>query len=165
MTQDERYPHHGTAMQRIESRRVIEDRGYITPCWIYTGARSRYGYGKVWVGSKADGTNRMVSVHIVVWENTHGRVPEGMELDHLCRQPPCHNPDHLEPVTHRENLLRGEGIAAKHAATTHCTQGHEYTPENTYWRRRANGGRSRRCRACTRAANSAAYRRRRDRHA
>lgn len=68
----------------------------------------------------------MEKVHVVVWEHTYGAKPEGMELDHLCRVPACCNIEHLELVTHRENMRRGRWGTA-----THCIHGHEFTPENT----------------------------------
>lgn len=70
--------------------------------------------------------------HTVAYIEKHGAIPEGMVLDHLCRNRACINPDHLEPVTQRENILRGEGVAAKNAQKTHCKHGHQFTKENTY---------------------------------
>ncbi len=62
-------------------------------------------------------------------------IPEGMQLDHLCRVRCCINPDHLEVVTQRENILRGNGTAAVHAKKTHCPQGHEYSYRDKRGRR------------------------------
>jgi hypothetical protein len=60
-------------------------------------------------------------------------IPEELELDHLCRNRSCVHPFYLEPITHRENLMRGDTIAARYAAQTHCKHGHPKTPENTYF--------------------------------
>lgn len=79
-----------------------EDRGYATPCWIWQLWRSKEGYGHM-----SDGTGRQRPAHRVMWENVNGPVPAGLQLDHLCRQPPCVNPDHLEPVTNGVNSRRG----------------------------------------------------------
>jgi len=86
-----------------------------------------------------------------MYENLHGEVPRGLVLDHLCREPQCVNPDHLEPVTSAENVMRGVGIGVVHASQTHCKRGHEFTAENTYrvppHKGLPNGGRS--CRTCS----------------
>lgn len=87
-------------------------------------------------------------VHRVAWETLRGPIPDGMQLDHLCRQRACWNPDHLEPVSPRENVLRGVGITAMNAKKTHCPQGHPYDDANTG----ITSTGKRRCRACGREA-------------
>lgn len=79
---------------------------------------------------------------------THGVIPAGLELDRLCRNRRCVRPDHLEPVTSRVNTLRGMAPSAIAARTNVCQRGHEFTPENTYWR--PDGTNHRQCRACIR---------------
>jgi len=104
-------------------------------CWLWTGGTNTHGYGQVQVKGRRWVTHRLM------WETLVGPIEDGLELDHLCRVPACCNPDHLEPVTHRENMMRGKrnGYHRK----THCPQGHEYTRENTYrWKN------YRYCRAC-----------------
>lgn len=76
------------------------------------------GYGKTWY----EGKQRRI--HIIIYEICFGKVPQGLELDHLCKNPACVNPNHLEAVTHRVNVLRGESPAAKGARQTHCKEGH-----------------------------------------
>jgi hypothetical protein len=113
-------------------------------CWLWTGSRYTGGYGKFF----AFGRER--AAHRVSYEFFVGPIPEGLALDHLCRVRRCVNPDHLEPVTYRENTLRSPvAHAALNAAKTHCKHGHEFTPENT---RITTGGRRsrRRCRECER---------------
>lgn len=112
----------------------------LTPngCWEWRG-RSDTGYG-------AAGWNGEVNAHRSMYRLMLGPIPPGMELDHLCRNRACCNPDHLEVVTHRENVLRGDSPAAHHARQTHCVNGHEFTPDNIYSPPR--GGRQ--CRACKR---------------
>lgn len=73
-----------------------------TACWLWQGEMNRNGYGRVWVNGKR------LMAHRVVYESLRGPIGEGLLLDHLCRNRACCNPDHLEPVTHRENTLRGE---------------------------------------------------------
>jgi hypothetical protein len=110
------------------------------PCWLWTGTRS-HGYGRFGLGQES------LLAHRIAWELANGPVPDGLELDHLCRVTVCVNPAHLEAVTHRENTLRGEGPTARHARLTHCPKGHEYSSANT---RLAHRGTSRECVICTR---------------
>lgn len=108
-------------------------------CWEWTASRNHFGYGKFSKG------NSWVRAHRFSWELANGPIPDGLVIDHLCRNTACVNPAHLEPVTHRENVLRGCGPVARAARATHCPQGHPYDEENTY-RRPVTGHRS--CRAC-----------------
>ncbi len=87
-------------------------------CWVWTASRNS-GYGQF-----AIRTGTPVLAHRVAWELTRGPVPEGMQLDHLCRNRLCVNPDHLEPVTNRQNTLRGIGPTAVNARKTECKRGH-----------------------------------------
>ena len=92
-------------------------------CWLWTGALDRGGYGRC-------GQDK---AHRVSYYLFKGDIPEGLDLDHLCRVRSCVNPDHLEPVTRSINCLRGDtGKVGGNGAKTHCLQGHEYTEENTY---------------------------------
>ena len=90
-----------------------------------------------------------LKAHRYSYEELIGPIPEGLVIDHLCRDRACVNPYHLEPVTSRENIIRGEGpriLKERHAAITHCPQGHEYNQENTYISKTKN----RQCRICGR---------------
>jgi hypothetical protein len=80
---------------------IEEDRGHGSPCWIWQRATNEHGYGSKRIAG------REYRAHRVVYERERGDIPEGLELDHLCRVPACVNPDHLEPVTHAENIQRG----------------------------------------------------------
>ena len=93
-----------------------------------------------------------LQAHRVVYEALVGPIPDGLWIDHLCRNRSCVNPDHLEPVTPKENIRRG--VKSKRNWTA-CPKGHTYTPDNTYWRPTGQ----RRCRDCG-AARAREYRKR-----
>lgn len=119
-------------------------------CWHWTGSLDRDGYGRM----RVDG--RRQYVHRIAYEALRGRIPDGLEIDHLCRVRACANPDHLEPVPHRVNVLRGESFAARKARQTQCVNGHTFTVASVY--RAPNG--TRKCRPCRATANQR-YRQRR----
>ena len=120
-------------------------------CWEWTDALSKEGYGYFSIGPRV--ARIYLRAHRVSYEMFVGPIPHGLELDHLCRNPGCVRPDHLEAVTHRENVLRGASPSALHAIKTHCSKGHPYDEENTY--RYPNG--KRQCRTCHRDRNRRLY--------
>lgn len=126
-----------------------------TGCHEWIAGRSSSGYGQVW----RDGRNH--GVHRVAWELARGPIPEGLHIDHLCRNPCCCNPDHLEPVTPRENILRSPVAApALNAVKTHCPDGHELSGDNLDTYSLRHGRRA--CRECMRARCRAWHHRNRD---
>ena len=106
-------------------------------CWLWPWKLSN-GYGYIKIGGKT------MNAHRAAYELLVGPVPDDLVVDHLCRVRNCVNPAHLEPVTARENVLRGASFAAKNATKTHCQNGHELTPGNTRIDRHGH----RKCRAC-----------------
>lgn len=128
--------------ERVLSRLIADEE---TGCLLWPGATNGRGYGRV----NAGGGNWRY-VHRLMFEWFTGPIPDGMELDHLCRVRNCAAPAHLEAVTHRVNTLRGTAPAARHAQVTHCPYGHEYDEANTYLARSRCGGVARVCRACGR---------------
>ena len=107
-------------------------------CWLWTEATNHDGYGLFYC------YHRNILAHRFAYELLVSSVPEGLELDHLCHNPACINPVHLEPVTHLENVRRGHG-GQNMARKTRCPQGHPYDLFNT----RINNAGSRECRECT----------------
>jgi hypothetical protein len=106
-------------------------------CWLWIAGKDRPGYGRFY----SDTAKRSIGAHRAAWEFAFGPIPEGMTVDHLCFEPACVNPAHLRL------LSRSENCANQRCATwTHCHNGHEFTPENTYLCTAGNGRRL--CRAC-----------------
>lgn len=118
----------------------------MTECWLWSGAKIE-GYGIVRRKGKA------FRVHRLFWMSLYGPVPNGKELDHLCRNTLCVRPGHLEAVTHKENVLRGESPSAISARKTHGPCGHPYT---------ASDGRRRYCKPCRTKWHRAYYHRNSD---
>lgn len=129
-------------MDKFHSKHTPVDRGYPSLCWIWNAAKDKDGYGQFALHRQVN------AAHRVAWLLRHGWLPPypESELDHLCRNRDCVNPEHLQVVSHRENSLRSESFAALNAQKTVCAKGHEYSEENTYIR--PNGARD--CRACIR---------------
>lgn len=126
-----------------------------TGCWNWQKSRNELGYGRIGIGSRTDGTRGVGHAHRVSYETFVGPIPEGLHIDHLCRNPSCVNPEHLEPVTVWVNVIeRGQGPVARQSRQTHCKRGHPFDEENTYHNRG-----KRYCRACVRNANRERYQR------
>lgn len=124
--------------KRIGFGRLIR---FITPsdeCWIWRGDLSGSGYGRLWVGS------RYFAAHRISFLVFRGPIAPGLVLDHLCRRRSCVNPSHLDPVTNRTNILRGEGVCARNSRKTHCIRGHPLSKGNV----RKESGNRRRCLSC-----------------
>lgn len=126
--------------------------------WLATGGQGRSGeYGSFWNGE------RKVLAHRYAYELLVGPIPEGLTLDHLCRNTRCVNPAHLEPVTNKENTLRGFGWAGENARKTHCVNGHPLSGDNLLQEPSRPGERL--CRACRAQSNRNRKRRKRRREA
>ena len=115
-----------------------------TECWLWTGHISSAGYGRI---------SGAAYTHRVTYELLRAEIPDGLQLDHLCRNRRCGNPWHLEPVTPRVNNLRGAGPAAACAAQTQCQRGHVFDDANIYWT--PNGRRQ--CRTCKHKRDAARW--------
>lgn len=111
-------------------------------CWLWMGECDPRGYGRFYEWN--NGRSKSKLAHRIVYEHERGPIPPGLCLDHLCRNPSCVNPDHLEAVTHAENMARGA-----HAMKTHCKNSHPLSGENLTIRIR-RGRKCRTCRECNR---------------
>lgn len=107
-------------------------------CWVWTDHVTKNGYGKIRFDYKD------YYAHRLSYFLYKGPILKNLQIDHLCRNRRCVNPKHLEMVTQKINLMRGNGQCAKNAKKTHCPQNHEYKPENTYVDKKG----SRHCRMC-----------------
>lgn len=125
-----------TLVARVTNRVTIDP---TTGCWVASGSIASNGYPHVGVSK-----NVKISTHRAMFEAWWGPIPDGMVLDHLCRNTRCCNPEHLEPVTDAENVARGNAPSAKARRDNRCLRGHEFTEESTY--HYANGKRT--CRTC-----------------
>lgn len=117
-------------------------------CWVWTGALNTNGYGQSFIAGRAQSTHRLA------YEALAGPIPDGLVLDHLCRNRACCNPDHLEPVTPAENAARGA-----EATKTRCLRGHLLAGDNLVIKKRGRLAPVRNCRTCNNERRSAAHRR------
>lgn len=134
---------------QISEQRLLEKTLKTGACWLWQGAKDAAGYGYI----SRDGARRPGSkgasgerVHRVSYRLFKGEIATGLEIDHLCKVRNCLNPDHLEAVDRRTNILRSDSPGGVNARKTHCAKGHAYSPENT----RIEYGK-RRCLICIKA--------------
>ena len=136
-------PLHVSQRDKSPEVRFWEKVTEVGDCWEWTGNRDREGYGAAWTGAS------QLRAHRYAYEMMVGQIPEGLQLDHLCRNTSCVNPYHLDPVTPRVNTNRARALI------THCPRGHVYDEENT----RLDKSGARKCRACARERQRARYHR------
>lgn len=120
-------------------------------CWPWAGAMTRNGYGTFWVGAQC------WRAHRYAFSVYRGPIPDGLVIDHLCRNRRCVNPEHLEAVTQSTNLARGDGLVSAQNARTHCPRGHALVPGNLDLTQVKAGKRS--CKRCKADAQRARYHR------
>lgn len=147
MTPAKRFPRPHDLLDRWLLR--VEKDGH-GGCWRWTGKAYPRGYGAFYLGG-----GRYMSAHRWGYQRLVEPVPDHLDMDHLCRNRWCVNPDHLEPVTHTENIRRGEAAEAnilRNQRRTHCVHGHELSSENTTLRY-SRGNPYRQCVICERAGS------------
>lgn len=142
-----RWKAHGDPLVTLKKDLSLDDRfwsfvikGMEGQCWEWTGGHTGSGYSAFSIKRYTQ-----MPAHQYAYESLLGSIPEGLELDHLCRNRGCVNPDHLELVTHDENMKRADKACGVRSAATHCPQGHKYDEANTDHH---NGRRH--CRECAR---------------
>ena len=129
----------GTSLERFQRMYKVVPGG----CWMWMHLRTHLDYGRFCF----EGKWRLA--HRVGYQLLKGPIPDGLTLDHLCRNTWCVNPDHMDPVTQKENNLRGNSLAAWRARQTHCKRGHAFDEANTYRDRSSNRRYCIACRAVT----------------
>jgi hypothetical protein len=131
-------------IKRFQSRVEKQPNG----CWLWTGSRtSDRVYPRFCVGK-----TKYVLAHRWAYEFYVGPIADALTIDHLCRTPLCVNPEHLEPVTNVENVMRGDGACSRNAQKTHCKRGHALAQQNVYSYRSKNGRAKRQCKTCSKEA-------------
>jgi HNH endonuclease len=127
-----------SVIERFNKKYYIDNNG----CWIWIAYKDKNGYGIFRDKSS------IIRAHRFSYQYYRGKIPKDLELDHvICQNPTCVNPNHLEAVSHKENILRGNSPSALHSKQTHCQNGHALNKDNIYFNKNAN---SRRCIICRR---------------
>lgn len=134
--------------ERIKASIILNENG----CWVWQKRISENGYGQVSINHKS------LLAHRVAYQAFVAPLIDGLQIDHLCKNRACVNPEHLEQVTPRENIHRSDAVYKRLRTKRYCPQGHEYSKENTYYRQTKEGGINRSCMTCARENSKRRYR-------
>lgn len=132
------------ASERFHGKYAIDPE---TGCWNWTGYVAEHGYGTIGE-TVAPGRSRSLYAHRISYEIHKGPIPEGLVVDHMCNNRRCVNPDHLQAITHRENVLRSPHPLFARRRVGLCIRGHDMTDPTNVYIRPDNGRKM--CKACTR---------------
>lgn len=138
----------------------VDRSGGVDACWQWNGTNQAGGYGVFAIVRPGNKSNYIA--HRVSYFIAHGGIPDTLVIDHLCRNRRCVNPDHLDPCTIGENVMRGDGVNAIATRDNVCSRGHELTGYNVKTLRDKNGKEKRTCRTCFNEASMRSYYRHRD---
>ena|SRR6266850_7225626 len=125
----------------------------VRSCWVWQGALNKEGYARI----RVPGFISKWAIHRASYEVFVGPIPDGLTIDHLCRNPPCINPEHLEPVSMEVNIRRGFGIGMVNQAKTTCHNGHPYVEGSYILEQLGDGKTGRRCVICRRKRENDNY--------
>lgn len=117
---------------KIKNYFIRKTKRNLQGCMLWTGKLRKDGYVNITIGSRKDKTRSEKLAHRVAYIEWRGKIEKGLVLDHLCRNRHCINPWHLQQVTQRENIMRGNGLAAKYIKLKTCINGHEKIENNIY---------------------------------
>ncbi len=151
-----------TAERPSVEKRLMDRVRVVNGCWVWQGMKNSLGYGKICIGREK---RKSYFVHRVMYELKKGIIPEGLCIDHLCRNTSCINPDHLEAVTYAVNTMRGTGLGVQNANKTHCIHGHPFSGDNLVPRKGRQGRLARECLTCRREKGRRFLARKRNREA
>jgi len=138
-----------TVEQRFRAKFIADED---TGCWNWTACKQPTGYGNMWNGQRVE------QAHRIAYRLFCGPIPEGREIDHVCRKRGCVNPDHLRAVTHRENMRVSDTVMGRNAAKLFCKRGHPFSGQNLFISKSG----ARQCRTCINMHARNAKRRRKD---
>lgn len=127
-----------------------------TGCWIWTAWRNNQGYGTIGISPALSGGPKQVYAHRLSYEMHKGPIPPGLVIDHICNNPACVNPEHLQAITQKANIDRSSHPSVQRRLAGRCIRGHDMTDPTNVYMRPDNGRKA--CKACYAIRDEAARR-------